>query len=84
MRPSRPTYVPQDATYVPFTPHTYGKRAPLWARVCLAVGLVLAAIAAAYMVGAVLMPAAGVGGPPATIPTTYGPPASTGGPVLAR
>lgn len=81
MRPSRPPYVPQDARYVPFTPHTYGVDRTRWYRRAIVVGIVL--IVLALMAGAAIAAQPSFPGPAVT-PTTYGPPASTGGPVITR
>lgn len=35
----RPDYVPADARYVPWQPRTYRRRAPVWARFALGLGV---------------------------------------------
>ena len=83
MRRSRPDYVDQSATYVPFTPHTYGPDKTRLYRALVVVGtfLVLAAVIGGFVLAQTSPGARFV---PATTPTTYGPPASTGGPVITR
>lgn len=84
MRSARPDYIPQGANYVPFTPHTYGPDRTRWYRLAIVVGLFL-------MIAALVAGVAIAANMPATpnrsqfvTPTTYGPPASTGGPVITR
>jgi hypothetical protein len=79
MRPVRPPYVPQDAKYVPFTPHTFGPDRTRWHRRAIATGVVLIVLALFAGAAIAIVP----DGPgPVVVPTTYGPPARTGGPVI--
>jgi hypothetical protein len=82
MRYHRPDYIPPAAPYVPT--HGSSDRAdwPLWARLCLFLGVatVLGMTVAALAIALSVTWHGGAHPLPSSTPTTYGAPALTGGP----